>query len=281
LTCPCRVKPPPTPKRPIPKELEQLAALQTKNGQWKPSAEVYHCLGDYVPAPPDGVAEVRWLTTLCVAFIKWVRTLHNTPRAAPRAARACSCSQPVPHPRDAVCMSVAASTSRLRSTVAHPVTRHHNQFPPPLLSPLPPPPTSIPIPLPLSRAVGPRSPGATQSSGLRWRQWWSRPCCGSQTSPCWTRPWLRSHPPSTSGWTLTSSATGSGSPRYVWLGVGERERGGRGGAKMLLYTAEGCWGPCGGHEAALLPHHDPPPPPPPSPMGAPSSTHALTLSWSA
>ena len=68
----CSIVRPPPPKRPIPPELEALIRLQHKSGQWRPSAEVHHCLGDYVPDPPDGVAEARWLTALCIVFIKCV-----------------------------------------------------------------------------------------------------------------------------------------------------------------------------------------------------------------
>jgi hypothetical protein len=100
----CRPPVVPTPRRQIPEELERLRVLQLKNGQWKVCAEVHHCLGDVVPDPPEGVSEGRWLTALCVAFIKCVaRLLASVPavaclcgvtvRCQPAAVR-CLCGRP-------------------------------------------------------------------------------------------------------------------------------------------------------------------------------------------
>jgi hypothetical protein len=55
----------------MPPELLSLLKLQQKNGQWKPSAAVFHALGDYVPDPKGGMADWRWVTALCCAFIRW------------------------------------------------------------------------------------------------------------------------------------------------------------------------------------------------------------------
>lgn len=66
----CRPPKPPTPRRAMPPELLSLLKLQQKNGQWKPSAAVFHALGDYIPDPKGGMADWRWVTALCCAFIR-------------------------------------------------------------------------------------------------------------------------------------------------------------------------------------------------------------------
>ena len=61
--------PPPTPPAINPRLL-RLLELQHEDGKWEESEELVEVLGGMLPDPPGGVVEWRWVTIVCLAFIR-------------------------------------------------------------------------------------------------------------------------------------------------------------------------------------------------------------------
>ncbi len=58
-------------KVPIPYRLQAIVRLQSPDGRWMPSEELYAHLGaPMVPDPPEDIVEWRWCTALVVAFLR-------------------------------------------------------------------------------------------------------------------------------------------------------------------------------------------------------------------
>lgn len=60
----------PVERQPLPQELATILALQSNNGQWRPSNRLIQALGGKVPDPPPGVQDWRWATALAVIALR-------------------------------------------------------------------------------------------------------------------------------------------------------------------------------------------------------------------
>ena len=75
--------PPPATKSELPFRVKSILRLQSPDGRWMPSEELYAHLGaPMLPDAPDNITEWRWCTALVVAFLRRNPDLHDGVRRA-------------------------------------------------------------------------------------------------------------------------------------------------------------------------------------------------------